>query len=217
MHAKDEKRGKPFVDQEGDQRLNRGAEDLVSPTSIHPISSKTLPIRRFDTDWRSTSDHISPSEASARFLPDDLDVNKDRWKTAEVDYSLTTAMFSHTVATPMDEANAPKAITLSVIAIDGLIKEHVFRYPDPFVVVTVDGAQTRATSVLKKTCNPYFDESFELWVTADSVLNMEVYDQKDTKCGLLGYLELRISKIIDIFSTADGMPNSILSSTNISP
>ena len=34
--------------------------------------------------------------------------------------------------------------------------------PDPFAVVTVDGDQTHTTTVMKKTLNPYWNESFEV-------------------------------------------------------
>jgi Ca2+-dependent lipid-binding protein len=37
--------------------------------------------------------------------------------------------------------------------------------PDPFAVVTVDGQQTKSTTVIKKTLNPYWNESFILCVT----------------------------------------------------
>jgi E3 ubiquitin-protein ligase NEDD4 len=37
-------------------------------------------------------------------------------------------------------------------------------FPDPFAVATVNGEQTRTTSVIKKTLNPYWNESFDLYV-----------------------------------------------------
>jgi Ca2+-dependent lipid-binding protein len=36
-------------------------------------------------------------------------------------------------------------------------------FPDPFAVATVNGEQTRTTSVIKKTLNPYWNESFDLY------------------------------------------------------
>jgi E3 ubiquitin-protein ligase NEDD4 len=36
--------------------------------------------------------------------------------------------------------------------------------PDPFAVVTVDGEQTHTTTVIKKTLNPYWNESFDVCV-----------------------------------------------------
>ena len=67
-----------------------------------------------------------------------------------------------------------------VIAADGLYKRDVFSafgllepssslslmrgagFPDPFAVATVDGEQTQTTNVIKKTLNPYWNESFDL-------------------------------------------------------
>jgi len=49
-----------------------------------------------------------------------------------------------------------------VVAADGLSKRDVFRLPDPFAVLTVDAEQTHTTSVIKKTLNPYWNESFDV-------------------------------------------------------
>jgi len=53
-------------------------------------------------------------------------------------------------------------VGLAVVAADGLSKRDVFRLPDPFAVITVDGEQTNTTSVIKKTLNPYWNESFDM-------------------------------------------------------
>lgn len=43
-------------------------------------------------------------------------------------------------------------------------------FPDPFAVATINGEQTKTTGVIKKTLNPYWNESFdmcvELWAAA---------------------------------------------------
>ncbi len=36
-------------------------------------------------------------------------------------------------------------------------------FPDPFAVATIGGEQTRTTSVIKKTLNPYWNESFDMY------------------------------------------------------
>lgn len=65
----------------------------------------------------------------------------------------------------------------SVVAADGLSKRDVFRLPDPFAVITVDAEQTHTTSVMKKTLNPYWNESFDMsvlgyrWRAAFSLTN----------------------------------------------
>jgi E3 ubiquitin-protein ligase NEDD4 len=72
-----------------------------------------------------------------------------------------------------------------VIAADGLTKRDVFRtslererrlttgFPDPFAVLTVDGEQTKTTTVIKKTLNPYWNESFDVFVSLCDTLTIE--------------------------------------------
>lgn len=37
-------------------------------------------------------------------------------------------------------------------------------FPDPFAVATISGEQTKTTGVIKKTLNPYWNESFDMYV-----------------------------------------------------
>lgn len=39
-------------------------------------------------------------------------------------------------------------------------------FPDPFAVATISGEQTRTTGVIKKTLNPYWNESFDMYAGA---------------------------------------------------
>lgn len=39
-------------------------------------------------------------------------------------------------------------------------------FPDPFAVATINGEQTKTTGVIKKTLNPYWNESFDMYVDA---------------------------------------------------
>jgi Ca2+-dependent lipid-binding protein len=41
-------------------------------------------------------------------------------------------------------------------------------FPDPFAVATIGGEQTKTTSVIKKTLNPYWNEVFDMSVKAAS-------------------------------------------------
>lgn len=36
-------------------------------------------------------------------------------------------------------------------------------FPDPFAVATIGGEQTKTTTVIKKTLNPYWNESFDMY------------------------------------------------------
>ena len=81
------------------------------------------------------------------------------------------------------------------------IQRDVFRLPDPFAIVTVDGEQTHTTSVIKKTLNPYWNDSFDVSVNDASVVAVQIFDQKKFKKrdqGFLGVINVRVADVIDL-------------------
>ena len=93
----------------------------------------------------------------------------------------------------------------------------MFRLPDPFAVITVDAEQTITTSVIKKTLNPYWNESFDmcviniiLWdyglllhsmVKESSVVAVQIFDQRKFKRrdqGFLGVVNVRVGNVLDL-------------------
>lgn len=94
-----------------------------------------------------------------------------------------------------------RKVRVSIVAADGLVKRDVFRLPDPFAIVTVDGEQTNTTSVIKKTLNPYWNDSFDVTVTDSSVIAVQVFDQKKFKKqhqGFLGVINVRVADVLDL-------------------
>lgn len=88
-----------------------------------------------------------------------------------------------------------------MVAADALYKRDVFRLPDPFAVITVDGGQTSTTSVIRKTLNPYWNESFDFDVTPGSILAVQIFDHKKFKKkdqGFLGVINVVVSEAIDL-------------------
>ncbi|OBA20930.1 HECT-domain-containing protein [Metschnikowia bicuspidata var. bicuspidata NRRL YB-4993] len=95
-------------------------------------------------------------------------------------------------------------VSVKVVAAESLYKRDVFRQPDPFAVITVDGLQTKTTKTAKKTLNPYWNETFSLDASEDSILVIQVFDQKKFKKkdqGFLGVVNVRVGDVIDL-STA---------------
>ena len=119
-----------------------------------------------------------------------------------------------------------------VIAADGLTKRDVFRtfildckstnfvgFPDPFAVLTVDGEQTKTTSVIKRTLNPYWNESFDVYVSNNhqilknsmvkesSIIAVQIFDQRKFKKkdqGFLGVINCRVGDVLDLQLGGDG-------------
>lgn len=98
-------------------------------------------------------------------------------------------------------------------------------------MATVGGEQTHTTSVIKKTLNPYWNEPFDLYVmdplmldineewmgvnrgnryrrvNEDSILAIQIFDQKKFKKkdqGFLGVINVRIGDVIDLGMGGDG-------------
>ncbi|KAJ5995534.1 hypothetical protein N7481_002511 [Penicillium waksmanii] len=122
-------------------------------------------------------------------------------------------------------------LRVTIIAADGLYKRDVFRFPDPFAVATVGGEQTHTTSVIKKTLNPYWNEPFDLYVATptfyrelwsrkvneDSILAIQIFDQKKFKKkdqGFLGVINVRIGDVIDLQMGGDEMLTRDLKKSN---
>ncbi|KAL4930097.1 NEDD4 family E3 ubiquitin-protein ligase [Aspergillus undulatus] len=108
-------------------------------------------------------------------------------------------------------------LRVTIIAADGLYKRDVFRLPDPFAVATVGGEQTHTTSVIKKTLNPYWNEMFDLRVNEDSIVAVQIFDQKKFKKkdqGFLGVINVRIGDVIDLQMGGDEMLTRDLKKSN---
>ncbi|KAF2086133.1 HECT-domain-containing protein [Saccharata proteae CBS 121410] len=108
-------------------------------------------------------------------------------------------------------------LRVTIIAADGLYKRDVFRFPDPFAVATINGEQTRTTSVIKKTLNPYWNESFDMRASEDSILAIQIFDQKKFKKkdqGFLGVINVRVGTAIDLDAGGDEMLTRDLKKSN---
>ncbi|KAJ2315753.1 hypothetical protein IWW51_005821, partial [Coemansia sp. RSA 2702] len=93
------------------------------------------------------------------------------------------------------------------LAADNLYKRELFRLPDPFVVLTVDGAQTQTTKALKRTLSPYWNETFKVQVKPTSVITAQVFDQRKFKKrgqGFLGVINVQVSQHLNVQTGGEG-------------
>ncbi|KAJ2219490.1 hypothetical protein IWW45_009319, partial [Coemansia sp. RSA 485] len=93
----------------------------------------------------------------------------------------------------------------------------IFRLPDPFVVLTVDGAQTQTTKALKRTLSPYWNETFEVRVKPSSVITAQVFDQRKFKKrgqGFLGVINVQVGQHINVETGGQAMVTQDLRNSN---
>ncbi|KAG1065748.1 hypothetical protein G6F41_009017 [Rhizopus arrhizus] len=101
--------------------------------------------------------------------------------------------------------SSTRTVRLTVVAADGLIKKDLFfKLPDPFAVVTVDGEQTHTTTVMKKTLNPYWNESFDLKVKSESVIAVQVLYPNKFKTKAQGFLGENNVQVTSVFALEVG-------------
>lgn len=109
------------------------------------------------------------------------------------------------MSTNNNNSENTREITLTVITAADLKKDYKGFWgskgkPDPFAIITVDGDQTKTTDTKRNTSNPEWNEKFTLNVSNNSVISIQIFDQKKWKQtesqGFLGVVTLQISKII---------------------
>ncbi|KAH3666134.1 hypothetical protein OGAPHI_004323 [Ogataea philodendri] len=96
-------------------------------------------------------------------------------------------------------------IKVQVIAAEALYKRDLFHSPDPFAVLTVDGAQTQTTETAKRTLSPHWNQSFKFSVTENSILIVQIFDQRKFKKkdqGFLGVVNIRVGDVINLSDTS---------------
>ncbi|KAJ2587977.1 hypothetical protein H4R99_007964, partial [Coemansia sp. RSA 1722] len=89
--------------------------------------------------------------------------------------------------------------------------------PDPFVVLTVDGAQTQTTKALKRTLSPYWNETFEVRAKPSSVITAQVFDQRKFKKrgqGFLGVINVQVGQHINVETGGQAMVTQDLRNSN---
>ncbi|KAJ2507674.1 hypothetical protein H4217_008737, partial [Coemansia sp. RSA 1939] len=100
---------------------------------------------------------------------------------------------------------------------DNLYRRKLFQLPDPFVVLTVDGSQTKTTKALERTLSPYWNESFTVEVKPTSVITAQVFDQRKFKKrgqGFLGVINVQVSQHINVQAGGDAMVTQDLKNSN---
>ncbi|ORZ06051.1 E3 ubiquitin-protein ligase RSP5 [Absidia repens] len=94
-----------------------------------------------------------------------------------------------------------RTVRLVIISAEGLLKNNIFKLPDPFAIVNIDGEQTHTTTVMKKTLNPCWNENFNIKANSESNIAIQVFDQKRFKKsdqGFLGAINVQLKTVLNL-------------------
>eukprot|EP00054_Salpingoeca_dolichothecata_P029140 m.226761 g.226761 ORF g.226761 m.226761 type:complete len:1258 (-) comp26405_c0_seq3:76-3849(-) len=108
---------------------------------------------------------------------------------------------------PVDPSLETKLMRVCVSSAENLARRNVFRAPDPFAIVTVDGEQFQ-TSMARKTLNPQWDTERDIFLSSGSTITVHVFDGKKFRqgqmTGFLGMAVIPASAFMDQSSLGDG-------------
>merc|ERR1719210_2885820 len=78
-------------------------------------------------------------------------------------------------------------IRITILCAKALVKRDLFRLPDPFVKVNVDGSgQCHATEVCKNTLDPKWNGHYDLYVGVNDAITISVWNDKKINKGSKG-------------------------------
>eukprot|EP00048_Salpingoeca_helianthica_P022738 m.20050 g.20050 ORF g.20050 m.20050 type:complete len:978 (-) comp7730_c0_seq1:22-2955(-) len=100
-----------------------------------------------------------------------------------------------------------RRVRIVVVSAEGLVRRTLFRMPDPFIIVSVDG-KSYSTSAARKTLSPKWNDEHECDVSISSNITFSIFDarkfQAGTDHGFLGLVTVPASAYLDVHSLADG-------------
>ena len=76
-------------------------------------------------------------------------------------------------------SKGPQKIRVTILCARSLVKRDIFRLPDPFVKVHVDGSgQSHMTEVSKNTLDPKWNVHYDLFVGLNDTITISVWNDK---------------------------------------
>jgi len=84
-------------------------------------------------------------------------------------------------------SSGPQKIRVTILCARSLVKRDLFRLPDPFVKVHVDGSgQSHVTEAGKNTLDPKWNVHYDLYVGSNDAITISVWNDKKINKGSRG-------------------------------
>ncbi|XP_044758401.1 E3 ubiquitin-protein ligase SMURF2 [Coccinella septempunctata] len=81
--------------------------------------------------------------------------------------------------TPSNRRNGAQKIRLTILCARSLVRKDLFRYPDPFAKISVDGSgQCHSTETIKNTLEPKWNSHFDLYIGKNDTITISVWNHR---------------------------------------
>lgn len=88
-------------------------------------------------------------------------------------------------------SKGPQKIRVTILCARSLVKRDIFRLPDPFVKVHVDGSgQSHVTEVSKNTLDPKWNVHYDLFVGLNDAITISVWNDKKVRTKVAHFLRI---------------------------
>ena len=101
-------------------------------------------------------------------------------------------------------------IWVTKLSVVGVSIRHIYRYPNLYVRLSVDGYALKDARIITRTMSPDWNQFYKLRVTKDSIITLEVFDGRDytqKDLGSLGVVIIRIANVVkEFYKNFNGIP-----------
>nr|XP_022916768.1 E3 ubiquitin-protein ligase SMURF1 isoform X2 [Onthophagus taurus] len=102
--------------------------------------------------------------------------------------------------TPSNRRNGAQKIRLTILCAKNLVRKDLFRLPDPFAKISVDGSgQCHSTETAKNTLDPKWNSHYDLYIGQKDTITISVWNfrkvHKKQGSGFLGCIKIQSSQI----------------------
>lgn len=99
----------------------------------------------------------------------------------------------------MDRRNGSNKIRITILGARNLARKDLFRLPDPFAKIVVDGGQVFSTDICKATVDPKWNSHYDLFLSRGDGVTISVWNQKkmhkNSSSGFLGCVRITASTV----------------------
>lgn len=131
------------------------------------LCPRTQPLSLFLTDTSTTTGGAMADTASSSYVPPTLGGRRSLRLTFHAQKQSGNRTKESANHKCVSIAATDRPIRCSprlppVLSASGLPRRNLFRLPDPFVVVSVDGVEKFASTTVRKSLNPFWNEHFDV-------------------------------------------------------